>query len=109
MTFRDVEAIGLALADVESTTTWGKAALQVHGKVFACLSAHKSVEPDTLVLRMEVDQRDSDRSLPGSSLRTGAAVSGRRRCPAETCDRRVPVGSRGVAQAKEGGTKSRAG
>lgn len=59
MTFRDVESIGRALADVESTTTWGKPSLKVRGKMFVCLSAHKSAEPDTLVVRMEIDQRDA--------------------------------------------------
>ena len=58
-TFRDVEAIAAALPDVESTTTWGQPALKVRGKLFACISAHKSAEPDTLVIRMGIDERDA--------------------------------------------------
>jgi hypothetical protein len=58
-TFRDVEAIAAALPDVESTTTWGQPALKVRGKLFACMSAHKSAEPNTLVLKMGSDERDA--------------------------------------------------
>ena len=37
---------------------YGTPALKVRGKMFACIASHKSAEPDTLVVRMDFDQRD---------------------------------------------------
>jgi len=36
---------------------YGKPALKVHGKMFACMSSHKSADPDSLVMRTDFDQR----------------------------------------------------
>ena len=57
--FKLVESIGRTLPDVEVTTTWGKPTLKVRGKMFACIASHKSAEPDTLVVRMEIADRDA--------------------------------------------------
>src|SRR6478735_177019 len=57
--FRRVEAIGRTLPGVEVTTSWGQPALKVGGKMFACLASHKSAEPDTLVVRMDMAARDA--------------------------------------------------
>ena len=57
--FRRVEAIGRTLPGVEVTTSWGQPALKVGGKMFACLASHKSAEPDTLVVRMDIAARDA--------------------------------------------------
>ena len=57
-TFRTVETIGRALPDVEVTTTWGQPALKVRGKLFACMASHKSAEPNSLVVMMDVAGRD---------------------------------------------------
>ncbi len=43
---------------MEVTTTWGKPALKVHGRMFVCLASHKSAEPDTLVVMMDFPDRD---------------------------------------------------
>jgi hypothetical protein len=51
-------AIGRTLPDVEVTTTWGAAALKVRGKMFACVAINKSAEPDSMVVRMDLAQRD---------------------------------------------------
>jgi hypothetical protein len=56
--FEIVEAIGRTLADVEVTTTWGTPTLKVGGKMFVCLASHKSAEPDTLVVMMDIADRD---------------------------------------------------
>jgi hypothetical protein len=56
--FKPVEAIGRTLPDVEVTMTWGKPALKVRGKMFACMASHKSAEPDTLVVMMDFVTRD---------------------------------------------------
>ena len=51
-------AIGRTLPDVEVTTTWGAPALKVRGKMFACVAINKSAEPNSMVVRMDVAQRD---------------------------------------------------
>jgi len=57
--FKPVEAVGRTLPDVELTTTWGKPALKAGGTMFVCIASHKSAEPDTLVVRMDIAQRDA--------------------------------------------------
>jgi hypothetical protein len=58
MTFKQVERIGRTLPDVEVTTTYGKPALKVGGKMFVCIASHKSAEPNTLAVRMDFAARD---------------------------------------------------
>lgn len=57
-TFTLVEAIGRTLPDVEVATTWGKPTLKVGGRMFVCIASHKSSEPDTLVVMMDIADRD---------------------------------------------------
>lgn len=57
--FKAVEAIGRTLPDVEVTTTWGQPTLKVHGRMFVCIASHKSAEPDTLVVMMDIADRDA--------------------------------------------------
>jgi hypothetical protein len=56
--FKAVEAIGRTLPDVEVTVSWGQPALKVHGRMFVCGASHKSAEPDTLVVMMDIADRD---------------------------------------------------
>jgi hypothetical protein len=56
--FKAVESIGRTLPGVEVTTTWGSPALKVGGKMFACMASNKSAEPDTLVVMMDIADRD---------------------------------------------------
>lgn len=58
-TFTAVEAIGRDLPDVEVTTSWGQPALKVLGKMFVCMASHKSAESNTLVVLMDVADRDA--------------------------------------------------
>ena len=58
-TFKLVERIGRDLPDVEVTTAWGKPALKVRGRMFVCIAAHTSAEPDTLVVMMDFAGRDA--------------------------------------------------
>jgi hypothetical protein len=51
-------AIGRTLPDVEVTTTWGASTLKVRGKMFACVAINKSAEPNSMVVRMDMAQRD---------------------------------------------------
>ena len=57
--FRRVEAIGRTLPGVDVTTSWGQPAVKVRGKMFACIASHKSAEPGTLVVRMDIAARDA--------------------------------------------------
>src|SRR6202007_2084778 len=55
--FETVRKIGLALPGVEESTAYGSPALKVRGKLLACVPAHRSAEPGSLVVR--VGFRDS--------------------------------------------------
>jgi len=57
-TFKTVVAIGRSLPDVAVSTAWGQPALKVRGKMFVCLASHKSAEPNSLVVMMDVAARD---------------------------------------------------
>ena len=57
--FKTVESIARALPGVEVTTTWGQPTLKVRGRMFACMAAHKSAEPDSLVVMMDFAERDA--------------------------------------------------
>jgi hypothetical protein len=57
VSFDTVRKIGLQLPHVEEGTAYGKPALKVNGKGLACMSSHKSAEPDSLVIRVDFDQR----------------------------------------------------
>ncbi len=57
--FAPVAAVGRTLPDVELTTSWGKPALKVRGTMFVCIASHKSAEPDTLVVMMDIADRDA--------------------------------------------------
>ena len=57
ITFDTVRKVGLALPGVEESTTYGSPALKVRGKLLACVPTHKSVEPDSLVVRIDFMQR----------------------------------------------------
>jgi len=58
MTFDAVRKLGLALPDVEESTMYGAPALKLHGKLVACMASHKSAEPGTLVVRIDMEQRN---------------------------------------------------
>jgi hypothetical protein len=51
--------MGLRLPGVEVGTAYGSPALKLHGQLLACLAAHKSAEPHTLVVRIDFAQRDA--------------------------------------------------
>jgi hypothetical protein len=59
-TFEMVRAIGLALPDVEATTRYdGTPVLKAAGCFMAGLATHHSAEPETLVVRMELEDREA--------------------------------------------------
>jgi len=57
ITFGVVREIGLALPDVEESSTRGAFALKVHGNLLACTAIHKSAKPNSLMVRIDFDQR----------------------------------------------------
>jgi len=57
--FKAVEVIGRTLPGVEVTTTWGQPTLKVDGRMFVCIASHKSAEQDSLVVMMDIADRDA--------------------------------------------------
>lgn len=55
--FDTVRDIGLALPGVEESTAYGAPALKVNGKLLACVPSHRSAEPASLVVRVDLDDR----------------------------------------------------
>jgi hypothetical protein len=55
--FDTVRHIGLALAGVEESTAFGKPALKIHGKLLATIPANRSAEPDSILVRVDFDDR----------------------------------------------------
>ena len=57
--FEMVKAVGLALPGVEATTRYdGSPVLKVGGVFMAGLATHASAEPDTLVVRHGLEERE---------------------------------------------------
>ena len=57
--FARVKDVGLALPDVEAATRYdGSPVLKVAGAFMAGLATHPSAEPDTLVVRIDIGERD---------------------------------------------------
>jgi hypothetical protein len=55
--FDTVRDIGLKLPGVEESTAYGVPALKVQGKLLACVPANRSAEPESLVVRVDFDDR----------------------------------------------------
>ena len=47
-----------ALPDVEQGSAWGATSLKAGGKLLACQAIHKSAEPNSIVVKIGMDQRD---------------------------------------------------
>ena len=55
--FDTVRKIGLTLPGVEESTAYGSPALKVRGKLLACIPAHRSAKPGSLVVCVGFDDR----------------------------------------------------
>jgi hypothetical protein len=55
--FDTVRDIGLALPGVEESSAYGSPALKVRGQLLACVPANRSAEPNSLVVRVDFDDR----------------------------------------------------
>lgn len=57
--FEKVRTVGLTLPDVEATTKYdGSPVLKVRGSFLAGLATHRSAEPETLVVRFGLEERE---------------------------------------------------
>jgi hypothetical protein len=57
--FETVRVVGLALPDVEATTKYdGSPVLKLGGAFLAGLATHRSAEPETLVVRVGLEERE---------------------------------------------------
>jgi hypothetical protein len=57
VSFDTVRDIGLKLPGVEESTAYGAPALKVQGKLLACVPSNRSAEPESLVVRVDFDDR----------------------------------------------------
>ena len=55
--FDSVREIALEFPEVEESTTRGAFALKARGKLLTCQPIHKSAEPGSLAVRIDLDQR----------------------------------------------------
>ena len=55
--FDVVREIAMALPDVEESTIHGAPSLKVRGRLLTCPALHRSAEPNTLAVRIGLDQR----------------------------------------------------
>jgi hypothetical protein len=55
--FDVVRGIALTLPDVEESTIHGAPSLKVRGRLLTCPALHRSAEPNTLAVRIDLDQR----------------------------------------------------
>ena len=56
--FDVVRKIALALPGVEESTIHGAPSLKARGRLLACPALHRSAEPNTLAVRIDLDRRD---------------------------------------------------
>jgi hypothetical protein len=59
ITFDMVRKIASSLPGVEESTSYGTPSLKIAGTLMACMAIHKSAEPNSLVLSIDMDQRDA--------------------------------------------------
>jgi hypothetical protein len=59
LSFDDVRRIGLELPGVIEGTMYGAPALKINGHLMACTPSHKSAEPHSLVVRIDLDSRSA--------------------------------------------------
>ena len=59
LTFNDVRKIGATLGGVDVGTAYDSPCLRVNKKMIACIAINKQAEPNSLMIRMPVDQRDA--------------------------------------------------
>jgi hypothetical protein len=56
--FDTVRKLALALPDVEDGTAYGTPCLKLRGTLLTCIAINKSAEPNSLVVRISIDDRN---------------------------------------------------
>jgi len=56
--FDTVRKLALAMPDVEDGTAYGTPCLKFRGKLLTCIAINKSAEPNSLVVRISIDDRN---------------------------------------------------
>jgi hypothetical protein len=59
VTFDTVVKIARTLPDVEAATAYGSPSIKVKGTLMACIAVNKAAEPNSLMVRIDFDQRDA--------------------------------------------------
>jgi hypothetical protein len=59
VSFETVRQIGVELPGVQESTAYGMPALKIDGKLVAAIPANRTVEPDSLVVRMSFEDREA--------------------------------------------------
>jgi hypothetical protein len=57
----DIDVVGsilMSMSDVQESTIHGYRSFKTRGKLLACLAVHKSVEPNSLVVKLPAEERD---------------------------------------------------
>ena len=57
LSFDTVRTLGLSLPDVVDGTAYGAPALKLGGKLLACMPSNKSAEANSIVVRIDLEQR----------------------------------------------------
>jgi hypothetical protein len=57
--FDVVRALGRELPDLQESTMYGSPALKLGKRLVACLAIHRSVEPGSLIVRTDFEQREA--------------------------------------------------
>jgi hypothetical protein len=58
LTFEDVRTIGHTIPGVGEGTAYGSPALTANGRMFACVPTNKQAEPNSLMVRVSVADRE---------------------------------------------------
>lgn len=59
VTFDTVRKIARTLPGVEDVSAYGAPAIKVNGSLMACIAVNKAAEPNSLMVRIDFDQRDA--------------------------------------------------
>jgi len=59
ITFDTVRKIASSLPGVEVSTSYGSLSLKLGGKLLSCIAINKSAEPNSLMVRIDMDQREA--------------------------------------------------
>lgn len=59
VTFDTVRKIARTLPGAEVATAYGSPSIKVNGTLMACIAVNKAAEPNSLMVRIDFDQRDA--------------------------------------------------